>query len=110
MKEKHEEVFGGLFYCFVDLGPSPEAPIKCYVIPSDVVAPVISRSHEIWRSGLGVRGQKRQQDGIFRRLLPSYNTASMDRPGITDSDRAWLGEHGEGCLNKYSGAWHLLAL
>ncbi|PWT80401.1 MAG: hypothetical protein C5B58_11715 [Acidobacteria bacterium] len=44
MKEKHEEVFEGLFYCFVDLGPSPETPIKCYVIPP-MSLPSLSVAH-----------------------------------------------------------------
>jgi len=108
MKKKHETPLPSLFYCFVDLGTTPADPISCYVIPGSKVAEVISRSHLIWQKGLGMKGQARKGDSEMRRLLPTYDKASMMRPEISQEDREWLNEHGAGWMQPYHQAWSLL--
>jgi hypothetical protein len=69
MHEKHEKlILPGLFYCFVDL--QPETPAT-YLIPSEVVAEVISRAYRIWLATPGRNGRVHQETE-FRRVQPAY--------------------------------------
>ena len=105
MKKKHETALPGLFYCFVDLGPDPLAPVSCYVLPAVIVAEVIRGSHAIWARGLNMRGRPRKADTEMRRFLPNYATPTMLRPQISGCDRTWLQAHGAGWLTQYNQAW-----
>ena len=65
MSEKLEQVFADdLIYCFVDF--EPESPCV-YVIPSVVVAQVISDDHRLWLATPGRNGQ-RHNDTSMRRV------------------------------------------
>lgn len=97
MKKKHESIKSPtLFYAFVDFGKTLTEPPSCFVVPSDVVADVIARSHEAWLNAPGARGQERN-DSDFRRFLPDY-----ERNGL-------LPGYGHGWLERYREAWRTLA-
>lgn len=100
MKAKHENVRGDrLFYCFVDFGKSPESVPVVHVIPSGVVADVLSSSHQKWLAVPGKQGQA-HKDGPMRRLLPDYA-----RVYGTENN-----PYPSGWLAPYRDAWHLLGL
>jgi hypothetical protein len=66
---KHEGMRdSGLVYAFVDMEPEP--PVV-YLVPSDVVADVVSRSHLAWLAAPGKGGRVRR-DHDLRRLRPEY--------------------------------------
>jgi hypothetical protein len=91
MRIKHEKlVDDGLIYAFVDLEPEP--PVV-YMVPSSVVASVVTLEHEAWLRVPGKRGQD-HQDSEFRRLLPEY---SYTVPG---HEGRWL--------EQYRDRWDLL--
>lgn len=93
MRDKHERiVMDRYFYVFVDL--EPQNPI-CYVVPSDVVAEVLKRSHAAWLATPGRSGRKRN-DNEMRRVLPAYPHAV---PGFPP-----------GWLEEYRERWELLAV
>jgi hypothetical protein len=97
MGRKHEAISSpGLYYTFLDFGRSLTDPPSCYVVPSEVVANVIRRSHECWLSVPGSKGQRRT-DSDFRRFLPDY-----DRMGIAIGC-------GAGWLEPYREGWDVLA-
>jgi hypothetical protein len=74
MGKKHEKIsHPRMFYTFVDLGKTPEALARVYVVPSAVVANVIKRSHETWLSQPGKNGHVRK-DSNMRRFLPNYSS------------------------------------
>lgn len=91
MKLKHETLTSSrLFYVFVDM--APDSPIA-YVIPSKVVAEVVSRSHATWLAIPGKGGRPHGQTDM-RRILPSY---SFRVDGFPD-----------GWMNEYKDRWDLL--
>jgi hypothetical protein len=72
MKERHETIRSDrLFYCFVDFGTAVDARPLVYVMPSALVADVISLVHRKWLGTPGKKGQP-HKDGPMRRLLPNY--------------------------------------
>ncbi len=97
MSKKHESISSpGLFYAFVDFGKSLTDPPACFVVPSEVVADVISRSHQAWLKTPGAKGQERN-DTDFRRFLPDF-----ERKGVMIGC-------GRGWLEPYREAWAALA-
>jgi hypothetical protein len=69
MSAKHERIIAArLFYAFVDLEAEPAVT---YVVPSNVVAEVLKKSHKAWRAAPGARGQQRN-DTDMRRIQPEY--------------------------------------
>src|SRR3989304_8642705 len=101
MKKKHEDMVApDLFYCFVDLGKSPGDEIKCYIVPSDVVARVLTVSHKAWRSTPGKKGQERN-DTIMRRMKPAYTS--------TLAGTKYAKEFGSGWMEQYRNRWDSLS-
>jgi hypothetical protein len=99
MGEKHESLNDErLFYCFVDFGKSFSDAPKKFVIPSKIVAKVLSESHKAWLGNLGAKGQKRK-DGPMRRLTPNYARVF----GINNP-------YPLGWMSEYEDAWHLLGI
>lgn len=100
MKAKHESIKSDrLFYCFVDFGKTKETRAVVYVLPSTVVAEVLSVAHRKWLANPGKNGQL-HKDGPMRRMLPDYTKTF----GITDNP------YPNGWLNQYLDAWKLLDL
>jgi hypothetical protein len=100
MKAKHEHIRGErLFYCFVDFGKTPDARPSVLVLPSALVAEVLTNSHRKWLATPGKRGQP-HKDGTMRRMLPDYRSifGDMNNP------------YSEGWLEPYRDAWKLLKL
>jgi hypothetical protein len=86
MGEKHETiVLPALFYCFVDF--QAEMPVT-YIVPSRVVAEVVSRAYRAWLAAPGKRG-KPHQETTFRRVQPSYD---FPVPGY---DAGWMDQYRE---------------
>jgi hypothetical protein len=76
MSKKHEDIVEErLFYAFVDLESEPPTT---YIVPSQVVAEVITRSHRLWLGTPG-RGGRAHIDSKFRRLRRDYSP--LDVPG-----------------------------
>lgn len=72
MKQKHEDLISPtLFYCFVDMGKKETDPPVTYIIPSAVVAKVLSEAHKLWLRTPGRNGRP-HKDNNMRRLLPDY--------------------------------------
>jgi hypothetical protein len=95
MKDKHEDLKSStVFYCFVDVGKSHNDTPSCYVVPSPIVARVLSVSHQCWLATPGAKGQPRNQSPM-RRFLPDYA-----KRGLPDCAKGWLDEYRE--------AWDLL--
>lgn len=95
MKEKHEHLTSpSLFYCFVDVGKSFEDVPFCYVVPSAVVAKVLSDSHQHWLNTPGKKGQAHNPTPM-RRFKPDYG-------------REALSGYAAGWLEPYREAWDLL--
>jgi hypothetical protein len=83
MSVKHESIREDrLFYAFVDL--EPDLPVT-YIVPSYIVADVLSKSHQAWLAAPGAKGQQRN-DTNFRRLRPTYPDA------FADYSPTWLDE------------------
>lgn len=100
MKSKHEEIRSDrLFYCFVDLGKSPESRPVVHVLPSALVAEVLFVTHRRWLANPGRQG-KPHADSPMRRLLPDYSKLF----GPNDNPYPW------GWLDKYRDAWSALQL
>ena len=100
MGEKHERLRGPrLFYCFVDFQSDFEVKPLVYVVPSSVVADVLTKSHSKWLNTPGRAGQARK-DGQMRRFLPNYERifGHVKNP------------YPAGWLSAYRAAWHLLGL
>jgi len=93
MKAKHERMIGDLlFYCFIDFGRSTADHPQCWILPSAVVANVLSVSHRAWLDKPGLKGPHKDHD--MRRFLPDYKDLAPD--------------HGFGWLEKYSEAWSFI--
>ncbi len=91
MGEKHERLRDpGLVYAFVDLEPDP--PIV-YVVPSEVVANIVTRSHTAWLEAPG-RGGRAHRDHPMRRIRPEYPFP------VADIEGRWL--------DAYRERWDLL--
>ena len=100
MKEKHERIRGDrLFYCFVNFGKTFDAQPKVHVLPSSLVADVLTQSHQKWLATPGKNGQP-HQDSPMRRLLPDY-TRIFGRAN---------NPYPLGWLDSYRDAWPLLKL
>jgi len=85
-EEKHQDlIHPRLFYALVDL--EPDIPVV-YVVPSAVVADVLTRSHRTWLGMPGVHGQP-HQDNPMRRLLAEF---PFPVPGAAPG---WLAEYRE---------------
>ena len=96
MRVKHESLISpNLFYAFVDFA-NPLQPIT-YIVPSKVVATVLTSMHIAWLERPGQKGQRRN-DSDFRRFLPDYSRNCGDSAGI----------YVDGWLDKYQEAWDLL--
>ena len=88
MNAQHEEIReSNLFYCFVDL--KPEHP-TVHVVPSEVVADVLTLDHQSWLDNPGRDGQQHKSTNM-RKL----------RPGCVGQEPDWLDE--------YLEAWQLLS-
>jgi len=91
MSVKHESIVEPrCFYAFVDLEPA--VPVT-YIVPSEVVADVLRRSHQAWLTAPGARGQQRR-DTTMRRIVPAYGFEFADYP--------------PGWLEQYRERWDLL--
>jgi hypothetical protein len=99
MGEKHEKLTSDrLYYCFVDFGKTQLDVPKKYLLPSAVVAKVLTESHQAWLKTPGAKGQLRK-DGQMRRLLPDYKRIFVKE-----------NPYPAGWLEVYRDAWHLLAI
>ncbi len=100
MRPKHEEIMGDrLFYCFVDFGSTPDDDPLIFVMPSGIVAEVISSSHRSWLLNPGKNGRQRK-DSSVRRMLPDYSYAYRPKPN----------PYANGWMDQYKDAWHLLGM
>lgn len=99
MKEKHEQIRSDrLFYCFVDFGKSPTTRPSLFIMPSVMVADVLTASHRRWLANPG-RGGRAHKDGPMRRLLPDYkHLFGRENP------------YPLGWLDGFRDAWHVLKL
>lgn len=78
MGAKHEKnVSPRLFFAFVDFGASLSDVPRCWLVPSAVVADVLTRAHAFWLSTPGKKGQARK-DTDFRRFLPNYAKTGIE--------------------------------
>lgn len=94
MKVKHESIARDfLFYCFVDFGRQLTDMPKCWVLPSALVADVLTTSHKAWLSQPGKSGRP-HKDHDMRRLLPDYSQLGISRV--------------LGWLDPYRDAWSLI--
>ena len=92
MRQTHETLLHPrLFYAFVDL--QPEQPLV-YVVPSEVVADVLVKTHRAWLATPG-KGGRPPKDSKMRRILPWLPSPI---PGYEGS---WL--------EAYRERWDLLA-
>lgn len=95
MRAKHEGMVRDLlFYCFVDFGTGLADVPKCWIMPSAIVADVLTVSHIKWRETPGRAGQQRN-DHDMRRLLPDYS-------------RHEVAGYGPGWMEPYRNAWRLI--
>jgi hypothetical protein len=95
MKAKHEKIASPLlFYCFVDFGKSEADQPKTWIVPSDVVAKVLSETHLAWFDQPGKKGQAHQPTEM-RRFLPDFSRRNTER-----YPRGWL--------NPYEEMWSLI--
>lgn len=87
MKPRHAEInHNRLFYALVDL--EPDAPVT-YVVPSSVVAAVLTESFKAWLAAPGRGGRPHSATNTVRRLLPKWN---LQVPGFPDG---WLDQYEE---------------
>jgi len=95
MKKKHEKVDRPrLFYAFVDFDDSLCVAPKTWIVPSHIVAEVVTLSHQRWLAAPGAKGQA-HNDTDLRRFLPHYKHDDMPN-------------HREGWLAPYEEAWDLI--
>ena len=111
MKSKHEELSSDhMFYVFVDVGASEDAPVSFYVLPSSLVATVCRISHEIWRLTPNSNGGE-HGDSPLRRMLPKYELPKYAqkmgyRPPKKHAE--FFESYAAGWMEKYRNAWHLI--
>jgi hypothetical protein len=96
MKEKHEHLVAeNLFYCFVDLEVDKDRMPIVYIIPSDIVAEVITKTDDIWLVSPG-RGGRPHRDTGMRRLLPDFSkTIKANNSVIKKYSQGWMDEYKE---------------
>jgi hypothetical protein len=95
MNVKHETIREpSLFYCFVDLRNDEKSVPDVYVVPSEVVATVISETYQAWVAAPGKNGRVRKQHKL-RRFVPDYTR--YDCP-----------KYSNGWLTAYRNSWDLL--
>jgi hypothetical protein len=100
MSAKHERIRGErLFYCFVDFQQVADERPLVFVVPTTVVADVLSASHRKWLATPGRLGQV-HKDGPIRQFLPSYSHIFLEEQH----------SFGEGWLNRYRDNWDILSL
>lgn len=85
MLPKHETAKAGLFFAFVDFG---RQPAEIFVVPSEVVATLVYRSHRAWPGGIG-----RPENGI-RKVRRQYGFHVKD--------------FGNGWIERYHDQWKQL--
>lgn len=97
MSKKHESIsLPSFFYCFLDFGKSVAQQPKTWILPSKVVADVLTLSHKNWLAMPGKKGQP-HKDVDMRRFLPDHTRLhNMDK------------KYALGWLDKYYDAWDLL--
>jgi hypothetical protein len=97
MKPKHEKLIAdGLFYCFVQFQNDIRQRSQCWIVPSRVVAHVLTLSHKTWLSIPGRNGRA-HQDNAMRRFGPDYTHVGLGA------------EFGPGWLDRYEDAWDQLS-
>ncbi len=75
--EKHEKlVHPRLFYALLDLEPPVPA---IFILPSSVVADVVTRSHRTWLATPSVSGRP-HRDNPVRRVRPDYGSLIPNLP------------------------------
>jgi len=101
MKKKHETLISkNLFYCFVDFPSDPNDLPRTFIVPSKIVAAVLTESHRVWLETPG-KDDRPHKDTDMRRLLPDYS-----RIGKSTDQR--LEKYSAGWLNKYLENWDSL--
>ena len=91
MDAKHENIKRALlFYCFVDFAHSANGCPKCWIVPSSIVAKVLTETHRAYFA-------KGKKDSKMRSFLPHYKWMEPEKKYM----RGWL--------NKYEEAWEPLA-
>jgi hypothetical protein len=91
MNQKHELIKeDDIWYCFVDF--EPDSP-KVYVVPSLLVATVVTEENESWMRTPG-KGGKMHNKTEMRRILPKYPYEVPSAP--------------DGWINAYSERWDFL--
>lgn len=94
MKAKHEGLDErGLIYCFVDFGKTLFDRPQCWIVPSAVVADVLTRSHRTWLARPGRAGQAHKENDL-RRFTRAYGPDDIGKP--------------HGWLDEFYEAWHLI--
>ena len=92
MKKKHEDLRSEtLVYCFVDFHDGIGAAPTTFVLPSKVVADVLTRMHQLWLSIPGKRGP--HNDNEMRRFLPDYSLTLGNQ--CKEFVRGWLDPYRE---------------
>ena len=100
MSVKNQNIIGDqLFYCLVDFGEAENDYPIVYVLPSKIVAEVLSSSHHAWLSTPGKNGHHRK-DNSTRKLL--FDQSPAYRPNNTPYPAGWM--------DQYSNSWDLLGL
>jgi len=86
MNAKHERIVRELlFYRLVDFGRDLSDAPRCWVLPSSIVAEVLTRSYQSWLAKLGKKGQPHKEHDL-RRLLPDYSRVGLN----IGYDSGWL--------------------
>ena len=94
MNKKHEALRSPrLFYVFVCPGSKERREATCWVVPSAIVADHVAATHEAW---LTDNTAKRARNDSGKRAFHRWAT----RPPME--------RYGEGWLDEYEEAWHLL--
>jgi len=95
MSKKHEGLKSpSLFYCFVDFGAVTGGRAFTYIVPALVVGECLAETHKAWLAKPGAKGQP-HKDNDMRRFLPDYSHLGG-------------ADYGDGWLEPYREAWHLL--
>ncbi|MEL6839149.1 MAG: hypothetical protein AAFP85_07635 [Pseudomonadota bacterium] len=80
MDRKHESIRGDrLFYVFVDLGVPEGAAPSFFIIPADIVAETVRKTHAAWLRNPGRNGHTRK-DSDMRRIRPDYTSNDTNEP------------------------------
>ena len=96
MKPKHEKLISSsLVYCFVQFDLDLKASPSCWIVPSNIVADTLTRSHQAWLGTPGRNGRS-HQDHAMRRFLPDYSHVGLGT------------SHGQGWLDPYEENWGLI--